>query len=157
MPSRGPPGPASGYPQPLGYDDPIFVGFGAANVDEIIPEDEYYEDDEIMLNNRGQRLMRINKRPPDMNIDYYQHPEKRWNPSMRYSRSHDIYSLGCVLLEIGLWKPLHQMVSVEDEDFERVRRGFQSLTMKLDGYVFSISPLPFLCSMRSSCGWESPH
>ncbi len=133
MPSRGPPGPASGFPQPLGYDDPMFVGFGQPNVDEIVPEDDYYEDDEILVDHHGQRLMRITKRAPDVNLDYYQHPDKRWNPSLKYSRVHDIYSLGCVLLEIGLWKPLHEVVAVEDEDFERVKRGFLQLTMKLDG------------------------
>lgn len=66
-------------------------------------------------------------------LDYYQHPDKRWNPAIRYSRSHDIYSLGCVLLEIGLWEPLDTLVEIEDEDFERVKRGFQTLTAKLDG------------------------
>lgn len=54
-----------------------------------------------------------------------------------YSRGHDIYSLGCVLLELGLWNTLDKLVEVEDEDFERVRRGFQSLTMSLDGCVLS--------------------
>jgi hypothetical protein len=73
------------------------------------------------------------KRPNDINLDYYQHPDKRWNPSIRFSRSHDIYSLGCVLLEIGLWKPLDKLVEVDDEEFERTKRNFQGLTMKLDG------------------------
>lgn len=75
----------------------------------------------------------IPRRPADINLDYYQHPEKRYNPTLRYSRSHDIYSLGCVLLEIGLWKPLNSMVEIEDEDYERTKKGFQALTMKLDG------------------------
>ncbi len=30
-------------------------------------------------------------------------------------------------------------MEVEDEDFERVKRGFQSMTMQLDGYVSCIS------------------
>lgn len=37
------------------------------------------------------------------------------------------------MLEIGLWEPLEQRVEVEDQDFERVKMGFQALTMKLDG------------------------
>jgi hypothetical protein len=43
------------------------------------------------------------------------------------------------LLELGLWNPLDKLVEVEDEDFERVKRGFQSMTMQLDGYVSCIS------------------
>ncbi|KAE8448009.1 hypothetical protein EG329_009932 [Mollisiaceae sp. DMI_Dod_QoI] len=142
MPSRGPAGPASGFPQPLGYSEPIFVGLGNARVDDVVSDRKsfYEEEDDLLYDERGQRLkhLQITKRQRDINLDYYQHPDKRWDPSIRYSRSHDIYSLGCVLLEIGLWKPLHELVEVEDDDFERVKRGFQSLTMDLDGTAGSI-------------------
>jgi len=43
-----------------------------------------------------------------------------------------------VLLEIGLWKPLDKLVEVDDEEFERTKRNFQGLTMKLDGMIGSI-------------------
>ena len=76
---------------------------------------------------------RVTRRQKDINLDYYQHPDKRWDPSIRYARSHDIYSLGCVLLEIGLWKPLDKLVDINDEEFERTKRNFQGLTMRLDG------------------------
>lgn len=140
MPSRGPAGPASGFPQPLGYSEPVFVGLGNARVDDVIedPGDDYRRgNDVIYVDEMGQRIkhLQIVKRQNDINLDYYQHPDKRWTPSIRYCRSHDLYSLGCVLLEIGLWKPLHELVEVEDDDFERVKRGFLSLTMDLVGYV----------------------
>jgi serine/threonine protein kinase len=104
----------------------------------------YYpiEDEPIYIDDHGQRLVRIpshthhaqpSHRPDQIELDYYQHPEKRWNPGARYNRAHDVYSLGCVLLELGLWETLASVVEVEDEDFERVKRGFQSLTMRLDG------------------------
>jgi hypothetical protein len=32
-----------------------------------------------------------------------------------------------------MWKSLRELVEVEDEDFERVKRGYQAVTMKLDG------------------------
>lgn len=39
----------------------------------------------------------------------YRHPE-RWNsPTHRFSRIHDIYALGTILLEIGLWRPLAKL------------------------------------------------
>ncbi|KAL2072060.1 hypothetical protein VTL71DRAFT_11403 [Oculimacula yallundae] len=153
IPSRGPAGPASSIPQPLGFNDPLFVGLGNARIDDLIDDpdpDPYYPTDHtheqpIFVTPSGQRLIRITApnssiahRPNDITLDYYQHPLKRHNPSVRYSRAHDIYSLGCVLLEIGLWEPLHEMVDVEDEDYERVKRGFQSLTLRLDGCAGSI-------------------
>ena len=138
----------------MGFDNPLFVGLGNARMDDLINDpDPYYpsEHEPIYISENGQRLVRIHsphhgpgneisttRRPKDINLDYYQHPDKRWNPSIRYSRAHDIYSLGCVLLEIGLWEPLHEVVDVEDEDFERVKRGFQSLTLRLDGLAGSI-------------------
>ncbi|TVY68687.1 hypothetical protein LSUE1_G004934 [Lachnellula suecica] len=133
-PSSGSPGPASGYPQPLGYDDPIFVGLGNARVDDVVVDPgAVYEYPEMV-----DQMRMMSKRPNDINLDYYQHPDKRWNTSIRYSRAHDIYSLGCVLLEIGLWTPLDRLVEVEDEEFERTKKNFQGLTMKLDGMAGSI-------------------
>jgi len=98
--------------------------------------------DEVVAHGHGHELV---------SIDYYAHPSlmpahgrrDRPIPGVRhgggarhsYSRAHDIYSLGCVLLELGLWDCLERLVEVEDGDAERVRRGFLSLTMKLDGYV----------------------
>lgn len=39
----------------------------------------------------------------------YRHPD-RWNkPSQNFSKIHDIYALGTILLEIGLWKPLRKL------------------------------------------------
>ncbi|TVY89794.1 hypothetical protein LAWI1_G004698 [Lachnellula willkommii] len=139
-PSSGPPGPASGYPQPLGFDEPLFVGLGSARVDDEIqdPGDHYPPPVSsfggmVVYDERSKT-----KRPKDINLDYYQHPDKRWDPSLRYARSHDIYSLGCVLLEIGLWKPLDKLVDINDEEFERTKRNFQGLTMRLDGMTGSI-------------------
>jgi hypothetical protein len=69
----------------------------------------------------------------DINLDYYQHPDKRLDSRIRYSRAHDIYSLGCVLLEIGLWKSLPQVVDVSDRNFEKLKAQFQALTLNLEG------------------------
>ncbi|TVY48423.1 hypothetical protein LCER1_G008229 [Lachnellula cervina] len=139
-PSSGPPGPASNYPQPLGFDEPLFVGLGSARVDNEIqdPGDHYPPPVSsfggmVVYDERAKT-----RRPKDINLDYYQHPDKRWDPSIRYARSHDIYSLGCVLLEIGLWKPLDKLIDINDEEFERTKRNFQGLTMRLDGMTGSI-------------------
>lgn len=112
---------------------------GHARVDDVVHDrDPYYPSHEptIVYGAHEGAIIRahpVSKRPMDIELDYYQHPDKRFNRTIRYSRSHDIYSLGVVLLEIGLWRPVREVVDVEDEDFERVKRGFQALTMKLDG------------------------
>lgn len=71
-------------------------------------------------------------RSTDITLDYYQHPDKRRSPSLRYSRSFDMYSLGCLLLEIGYWKPLHHLVDVGVNP-EAMKRLLQTLAVKLDG------------------------
>ncbi|KAH8760745.1 hypothetical protein BGZ57DRAFT_829788 [Hyaloscypha finlandica] len=46
----------------------------------------------------------------DVNI--YRHPQRQGtNPAARYSMAHDVYSLGVVLLELGLWQPLEKWKS----------------------------------------------
>ncbi|QKD61236.2 uncharacterized protein FOBCDRAFT_233090 [Fusarium oxysporum Fo47] len=41
------------------------------------------------------------------NFGIYQHPDRLVGAkSLRYTKTHDIYSLGVLLLEIGLWQPL---------------------------------------------------
>jgi serine/threonine protein kinase len=39
----------------------------------------------------------------DMEHDVYRHPLRYGLPTKRFTKTHDIYSLGVVLLEIGLW------------------------------------------------------
>ncbi|KAK2742777.1 hypothetical protein FQN55_007720 [Onygenales sp. PD_40] len=37
--------------------------------------------------------------------DIYRHPERQGRPESLFKKEHDIYALGVVLLEIGLWEP----------------------------------------------------
>ncbi|KAK1992335.1 hypothetical protein LX36DRAFT_704158 [Colletotrichum falcatum] len=39
-------------------------------------------------------------------LDYYQHPAKHADPMCLYRHAHDVYSLGILLLEVGLWERL---------------------------------------------------
>ncbi|KAK4126420.1 hypothetical protein N657DRAFT_643202 [Parathielavia appendiculata] len=62
-------------------------------------------------------LKNSNRKPPrDVVIDCYTHPERRLDPRGRsapYRLLDDLYSVGCVLLELGLWETLDHM---EGED-----------------------------------------
>ncbi|KAF5667504.1 het-s domain-containing protein [Fusarium denticulatum] len=53
---------------------------------------------------------------PDTNPDrdIYRHPNRQGRPTMTFSKWHDIYSLGVVLLEIGLWEPAIQQQHPRD-------------------------------------------
>lgn len=42
----------------------------------------------------------------DTSKDVYRHPDTWGEPTGKFQKIHDIYSLGIVLLEIGLWKPV---------------------------------------------------
>ncbi|OTB20384.1 hypothetical protein K445DRAFT_312833 [Daldinia sp. EC12] len=51
-------------------------------------------------------------------LDVYRHPERQGRPTQFFSKIHDIYALGVVLLEIGLWQ---QATSLEKSGFTKVR------------------------------------
>ncbi|MCJ1396370.1 hypothetical protein MMC18_009260 [Xylographa bjoerkii] len=61
---------------------------------------------------------------PAAGSDYrqYQHPEYLRN-KLRYCPEFDYYSLGVVLLEIGLWNTLHAMTDKEQKSLEDFRNG----------------------------------
>jgi hypothetical protein len=52
-------------------------------------------------------------------LDYYQHPAKHADPKRLYRHAYDVYSLGILLLEVGLWEQLknyEDLDSYSDED-----------------------------------------
>ncbi|KAL6407769.1 hypothetical protein AUP68_08793 [Ilyonectria robusta] len=55
-------------------------------------------------------------------LDYYQHPAKHADPKRRYRHAYDVYSLGILLLEVGLWKKLDCPDYDEEDHYERRRR-----------------------------------
>ena len=98
----------------LGYDKPTFVGFGDARPDKIpvvvkyaIPRLDKKAGAEPMTHAYGP----ITETRTIGNC--YHHPAKRKDPKLPYSRSFDIYSLGCVLLEIARWKPLKDVADLD--------------------------------------------
>ena len=65
-------------------------------------------------------------------LDYYQHPAKHADPKRLYRHAYDVYSLGILLLEVGLWEKLknyaerdsryHESSDDEEEDHYERRR-----------------------------------
>ncbi|KAH8801524.1 hypothetical protein F5884DRAFT_862218 [Xylogone sp. PMI_703] len=125
MSTHGVMGPDPNSPQQIGFDEPLFVGIGDPRLDDTLGEPHTY------YLTRGDEI-------PTPDLDYYHHPDRRADPLMRYSRSHDIYSIGVVLLEIGIWRPLEEVAYVQSEDFLDTQKQFQKLALKLDGITGSI-------------------
>jgi hypothetical protein len=75
----------------------------------------------------GFEFSRIATGPTDYTYDdnvennLYRHPERQGLPQTAFTRIHDIYSLGVILLEIGLWKSVVTLYKRKAE--ELARRG----------------------------------
>lgn len=55
-------------------------------------------------------------------LDYYQHPAKHADPERLYRHAYDVYSLGILLLEVGLWEKLNNYKHSGDEDEDHYER-----------------------------------
>ncbi|KAI8208408.1 hypothetical protein K4K52_001393 [Colletotrichum sp. SAR 10_76] len=65
-------------------------------------------------------ITRLAPQAIDLDNDVYRHPDRHGLPTTSFSKMHDIYSLGVVLLEIGLWQTARQ---IHDEVIEYEREG----------------------------------
>ncbi|CAG8979580.1 hypothetical protein HYALB_00010781 [Hymenoscyphus albidus] len=150
---------------PLDYAEPLFTGLFSPQLDILQEPSAIYD-----YHGGGEQLTLASHAPPihvdhqvqlihplphydqapsyDISINYYLHPHKASNPRHPHSRGYDIYSLGVLLLEIGLWKNLDSVVDLrllfeEEEEyengaFERIRQEFLGLCGRLDGLTGSI-------------------
>ncbi|KAF4884242.1 hypothetical protein CGCF415_v015652 [Colletotrichum fructicola] len=57
-------------------------------------------------------ITRLAPQAIDLDNDVYRHPDRHGLPTTSFSKMHDIYSLGVVLLEIGLWETARYMHDV---------------------------------------------
>jgi hypothetical protein len=56
-------------------------------------------------------------------LDYYQHPAKHADLRRRYRHAYDVYSLGILLLEVGLWEKLENYEDSRSGNYEDSRSG----------------------------------
>lgn len=61
---------------------------------------------------------------PDFEIEpnFYRHPDRQGKPTRQFSSKHDMYALGVVLLEIGLWKTVSQFFNKAIQDAQKSGR-----------------------------------
>ena len=83
---------------------PYIMGYGQSRPDDV-PESSQHgkvmKDQYFSRHHEGDSHVDTK---PAFNI--YQHPDKAADPAHRFRHSYDIYSMGLVLLEIGLWQNL---------------------------------------------------
>ncbi|KAH8694339.1 hypothetical protein GQ44DRAFT_719490 [Phaeosphaeriaceae sp. PMI808] len=92
-----------GFPKQLG--EPFLCGFETARQDKATSDQ------------KGDAHWRYN---------IYRHPKRQGlYPQERYTMNHDIYSLGVVLLELGLWRPLLNtgLAKLKDSTDEEIAAG----------------------------------
>lgn len=64
--------------------------------------------------------------------DLYSHPTRQGKPSARYTMAHDIYSIGVILLEIGLWRSFVVWNGIKDFTVdERVLEGGNNILKRI--------------------------
>lgn len=94
---------------------PYIMGYGLSRPDDV-PKPNQHDKIAVPAYSRGIEGKRVksvsrrhevddgNDQKPGIHI--YQHPDKVAKPARRFRHSYDIYSVGLVLLEVGLWQSL---------------------------------------------------
>lgn len=99
-------------PDGLMVSHPVLVGFGLGRTSDKSSET-------------------IDVRQVGSQFDLYQHPELRTDTHKRYEKRHDIYSLGLVLFEIGMWQSIYYFKQ-ENQDAQEFRRTIRNAC---EGYL----------------------
>ncbi|EON61665.1 hypothetical protein W97_00881 [Coniosporium apollinis CBS 100218] len=87
--------PVSRSTPPFNWESPYLMGWGFSRSENF-----------VVNVTRGGAEVGGSTQEHRIELDIYQHPDKRMDPYRRYQHAYDIYSLGLVLLELGLWKSL---------------------------------------------------
>ncbi|KAL7920909.1 hypothetical protein ACQKWADRAFT_297059 [Trichoderma austrokoningii] len=80
----------------------------------------------------------------DMNTDFdveanlYRHPDRQGKPKRQFSRIHDLYALGVVLLEIGLWRTVSQLF---DKQIHEIRQTAETKLLKAKDVAATLTSL----------------
>ena len=56
----------------------------------------------------------------------YRHPDRQGPPDFSFSKVHDVYALGVVLLEIGIWQSAMSVYKEAHKEVERKRPNFRA-------------------------------
>ncbi|KAL2075397.1 hypothetical protein VTL71DRAFT_340 [Oculimacula yallundae] len=101
------------------YSEPIICGFDYARLDQ---PDEMTE-----------------PRPRQSSYDVYRHPAILTRANTRSTKSHDIYSLGVVLVEIAMWQRIGDIVGMPQDEKAAIRMLPRvGVMLTKDGYMDAV-------------------
>jgi serine/threonine protein kinase len=109
------------------------------------PTNPYLTDFEF---SRPEQMDTVNvDRPVQIEQDIYRHPDRFGPPTDRFRKIHDVYALGVVLLEIGLWRTAISLyddymdVETQKEDLtgDRIQEEFLKLAGERLGHQMGTS------------------
>lgn len=92
------------------YSQPYLVGFDYSRQENAATDRTWDEDHERNL---------------------YRHPDRQGPPLVGFTRNHDLYALGLVLLEIGMWRPLLEIWEGARERKSRVSGKMPQVNRRL--------------------------
>jgi hypothetical protein len=105
--SNGAVGPSLADPQVLDLEQPVLIGFRASSfVSDSSQSSSLDSKPACFPMSTGKELVPRHSLPSSVQGDYYQHPNLLETPGIEREKVFDPYSLGCLLLEIGLWENL---------------------------------------------------
>ena len=84
------------------FDAPLLHGFDFARPDAKLSIGRYVE---------------------NIELDIYRHPDRQGEVRNGHRKEHDLYSLGVVLLEIGLWRSSREMVEQRARNLQKARKS----------------------------------
>lgn len=90
----------------------------------IMHNKPYLVDFEFSRPEAGETLLMFED---DLEKNLYQHPERLSPPIVEFNRVHDVYALGVVLLELGLWKSAESIYEEVGENAIRSARRMQEV------------------------------
>jgi len=90
------------------YDlsEPYLARYDFSRPDDVRIDEQEIKKFEERSDGGGINDMMFTRRVRHIKLDYYHHPDKRASPERMYRHAYDVYSLGIVLLEIGLWEQI---------------------------------------------------
>lgn len=83
---------------------------------------------------------------PEYEADLYRHPALLTDAYRPYRKAFDVFSVGCTLLEIGLWKPLHEILALHAPPRETIIGSWSPTEEHFRSHSLNTLKRELLCS-----------
>ncbi|KAF2770248.1 hypothetical protein EJ03DRAFT_77586 [Teratosphaeria nubilosa] len=94
----------------------IFVSSEADDAETFLTRGSYLVGYGLARPDTAQAAVSLTETPDTaLDAELYRHPEKRNDASKPFCKTYDLYGLGCVLLELALWRPLIDIVGLHEK------------------------------------------